>query len=410
MGNLEVCSLVMKVTKVIVLIESSRSAGRGLLRGITKYAQLFGPWIFYRGAPFYRSSSHVSEVILDQKSGREIDMAALIKQSGAHGIITYISDLKTARMNIPKGFPAVFIPLHKVLSDRPNLVCDSINAGRLAAEYFLKLGFENFGFCGYDEIYWSCERFRGFKEILAQAGYEVYCFHQSKPNTQSVWDSEQSDLADWVNSLPKPIGIWAWNDDLAEHLIEACTLSNLYIPDDVAVLGADNDELLCEMIQPSLSSVAFNFERAGFEMAEVLHKLMKGQKAGKSDIPLHTLNVVSRQSTDTLLIADTDVAQTLRYIRDNAQKPIQMMDVVTAVGISRRLLYAKFQKWVGRSIYDEIMQARAERIARILHSTNLPIYKIAYDFGFSGADHFARFFKKAKGVSPKQYRKNLGKI
>ena len=114
MGKLEVCSLVMKITRVIVLIESSRSAGRGLLRGITKYAQLFGPWIFYRGAPFYRSSSHVSEVILDQKSGRKIDMAALIKKSDAHGIITYISDLKTARMNIPKGFPAVVIPLNKV--------------------------------------------------------------------------------------------------------------------------------------------------------------------------------------------------------------------------------------------------------------------------------------------------------
>jgi len=397
------------VPRIAVLIESSRASGRGLLRGIAKYAHLFGPWTFYRMPPTYRSSVFYGEAPgAAGGATRKADKITSLRESKADGIIAHVPNEKVAKQLITRGCPAVVVPANEVIPGLPNLVSDGDRAGELAAEHLLNIGLQYFAFCGYDPNYWSRERYRGFQKRIGQAGHNVHVFHQAKPKSRRLWENEQGPIANWLRSLPKPVGVWVWNDDLAEYVLAACKISGLVVPDDVCVLGADDDELVCSMCEPPLSSVAFNFERAGYEIAGLLRKLMKGEKVKNPVVTLHTTHIVSRQSTNALVLQDRDVAEAVRYIYANAQKPVRVQDVLNAVKLSRRVLYDRFQEVLGRPIYEEIMRVRAERIARLLVDTNLPISKIANDLGFPGVEHISRYFKKIKGMSPRQYRKIYG--
>jgi len=367
------------VPRVVILIESSRAAGQGLLRGIAKYAHLYGPWTFYRMPPAYRGAGFYSDTRFRNRAISKKEKKTSLRKSGVDGIIAHIPNKEVAEELIPRGCPAVVIPANEIIPGLPNLAGDKDRAGELAAEHLLSIGLRHFAFCGYDPNYWSRERYHGFQKRIGQAGYNVHTFHQAKPQSRRIWENEQGPIANWLQSLPKTVGVWVWNDDLAEYVIEACKISGLVVPDDVCVLGADNDDLVCSMCEPPLSSVAFNFEKAGYEIAELLHKLMKGRKVKKRIVTLHTTHIVTRQSTNTLALQDRDVAEAVRYIYANAHKPIQVQDVLSAVTVSRRVLYERFQEVLGRPVYEEIMRVRAERIVRLLVDTNLPISKIAQD-------------------------------
>jgi len=233
-------------------------------------------------------------------------------------------------------------------------------------------------------------------------------FNQRKWRSGRLWENELGEIADWLRTLATPVGVWVWNDDLAQYVVEAAKIAGLLVPDEIAVLGVDDDDLVCSMCDPPLSSLALNCERAGYELAERLHKLMKGRKVAHANVTLRATHVNARQSTNVLAIEDRDVAQAVRYIYANAHKPIQVEEVVSAVALSRRVLYERFERVVGRPVYAEIMRVRGERIARLLVDTNIPIAKIAEDLGFRGVEHVARFFKKTKGMSPRQYRDRYG--
>ena len=181
---------------------------------------------------------------------------------------------------------------------------------------------------------------------------------------------------------------------------------NLKVPDDVAVIGVDNDKLICDLTEPPLSSVALDVEKAGYHTAELLDKLMAGKKIEDQKIIVEPTHVVSRQSTDILSIDDIAVSEALHFIRKNSHRAIQVGDVVAAVLVSRRSLEQRFRNKIGRSIFKEIRRARIERITNMLVETNLPIAKIAIDMGFSGVDHIARYFYSEKGTSPQAYRKS----
>lgn len=192
---------------------------------------------------------------------------------------------------------------------------------------------------------------------------------------------------------------------MASLVVEACHILNIAIPDEAAILGADNDELVCHLSVPPISSLLLNFEEAGYQMAECLHRQMLGQEIERTNITLPSLYVAERQSTNFQACEDPLIARALRFIHNNANRLTQVDDVVDECGLSRRGLYKRFDKIVGRSIYREIERVRAEAIAKALISTDTSISQIALRLGFTSEAHISRFFKKTKGMTPGQYRR-----
>jgi len=385
-----------KIPKVILLIDTSRAYGRGLLRGIAKYSNLHGPWIFNWRPPFYR------------ETGREEIALSQLKDWSGDGII--IREQKKTIEIISMGLPTIVAPWREPFPGVANIITDSVAIGRMAAEHLLHRGFRHFGYCGFgDMFYWSRERSEGFSKRIAEAGFKTHFYQQPKSRAQRLWEKEQILLADWLKSLPKPIGLMACTDDRSRDVMEACKIAGLNVPVEIAIVGADNDEIICNLSDIPLSSVAFNVEKAGYEAAELLDELMAGKKMADQRILVRPTHVVARQSTDILAISDKEVAEAVRFIRRHSREPIQVRDVVDAIALSRRSLYQRFHRVLGRSPNEEIRRTRVEQITRMLVETDLSVKKIALALGFSDAAHIARYFRQEKGLSLIEYRKQYGR-
>jgi len=384
---------VSEIPKVILLVETSVAFGRGLLRGITKYSRLHGPWVFYREAL-------AMEKVLPR-----------LKDWGASGMIIH----ETAKIKIGKvkamAVPAIVCPhIEGPISGVPSMIGDDDAIGRMGANYLLDAGFHNFAFCGFDSMFWSQNRAKSFNDRLADAGFKVFSYQQPKSARGRLWENEQSVTANWLRSLPKPVGIMACNDTRGQHVTEACKIAGLRIPDEVAVLGVDNDQFVCDLCDPPLSSIAYNSERAGYEAAALLDELMAGKKKSANQrILIQATHIVPRQSTDILAVEDADVAKAVRFIRKHAKKAIQVNDVAEAIALPRNSLYKKFRKILGHSPNEEITRARVEQIARMLVETNMSISEIASTLEYSSTAHVARYFRRGKGMSLMAYRKRYGK-
>ena len=231
-------------------------------------------------------------------------------------------------------------------------------------------------------------------------------FKFPKKKIISSWKHELCAIASWLDSVPKPIAVMACNDNRARHVIEACKIIGLNVPEQVAVIGANNDETICELSDPPLSSVALNTEKAGYEAAELLDRLMAGEKMAEQQIVVEPTHVVSRQSTDILAIKDTEVNKAISFIRQNFKKPIQVADVVEATILSRRMLQKRFRTELRHTIVQEIRQARVKEIVRLLMETNKPILQITKEMGYINYEHISRYFRQVTGMSLLAYRKH----
>ncbi len=376
------------VPKVVLLIESARAAGRALLCGIARYAHHHGPWSFYWEAGG-----------LERFSGS-------FDKLDADGVI--MRDTDRLEEVLARGLPAVVVGhRHREIPDVANVVTGSHDIGRLGAEHLLSCGVRHFAFCGYTNCSWSDTRCGTFKHVVSLAHFDCAEFSIQAGATDSPWHDQREAIANWLRSLPRPVGLMACNDDLGHEVIAAAKLAGLSVPDDVAVIGVDNDEVVCGLTDPPLSSVAVNFERAGYEAAHVLAGLMK-REAAPSRIIVSPTHVVPRRSTSLLAVEDPHLAKALRFIRDRVEESPSVEAVARAAAISRRALEKRFRDSLGRSVLDEIRRVRTDQIARLLVETELPVAQIAERLGFADVQHIARYFRSAKAVSPLAYRKMHG--
>ncbi|KPJ65537.1 MAG: hypothetical protein AMJ43_10510 [Coxiella sp. DG_40] len=381
--------------KVILLIEPSRAYGRGLLRGIVKYSRLHGPWIFYRKPPYYR------------KPGEWVKALSHWKRLDADGII--MVEQENPEEIISTDLPIIASPyIEERIPGVPNIVGDTARMGKMAAEHLLERGFRHFAYCGFEDMFGARSRGEYFHKSVAEAGFKTYFYKQPKPRARRSWENEQVLMADWLKSLPKPVGLMACTDDRSQDVVEACKLAGLHVPEQVAIIGVDNDELVCELSNPPLSSIALNAERAGYDAAELLDKLMQGKKITNQTITVQPTHIVTRQSTDILAVDDIEVAEALRFIRRHAKEPIQVINVADSVALSRRALQQRFRRILNRTVFDEIRHARMEQAARMLAETNLSVSQIAQDLGYSGVEKMSRSFRREVGMSPLAYRKRYG--
>jgi len=380
-----------KVRKVVLLITPSREYTRGLLRGIAKYSRTQGLWTFYRP--------------LDYREPKGKDgLLSLLKTWNPDGIL--MREPHKTEDIIAMGFPTISCPYTRErIPGITNIMTDHISVGKMGAEHLLERGFQQFAYCGFNDWWWSRKRGDVFGKTAAEAGYPTYFYPQPRVKAKRTCDKELPIIADWLLTLPKPIGLMACNDDRGEWVVEACKIAEVNVPDEIAIVGVDNDQLICDLCNPPLSSIVLNIEKAGYEAAATLDKMMDGERASSCDIHVRPTHVAIRQSTDVLAVDDASVAAAIRFIRQHSKTVIQVNDVVNVVPLSRRVLEKRFRTILGRSIHDEIRCTRVEQIIRMLAETVMPISEIAQALGFSDVAHISRYFRREKGMSPLAYRK-----
>lgn len=389
----------MKIPKVFLLIESSRGFGRDLLTGIANYARIHGPWSFYHYPPFFRSEKTRKTILMRMKKE---DIDGIIARD-----MTELEEIKK------RGIPAVIAstikekstPMHLIY---PIVTTDNESISKMAADHLRGCGFKNFAFCGYNEIEWSRKREEAFVKEISHVGYKTEVYQQPKSKHKRLWENEQQILAEWLKLLPKPIGLMACSDDRAQNVVEAAKISEIRIPEEIAVIGVDDDKLVCNLSSPPLSSIALNTISAGYDAADLLDRLMNGEPMAQQKILIKPTHVAVRLSTSTLPIEDPDVVKAIRFIREHAKENIGVNDVVEATMLSRRVLETRFRSILHRSILKEIRRLRVEQIAQMLVETNLPIKEIAQKLGYTGTDHISRYFRKEAGISLLAYRHKYG--
>jgi LacI family transcriptional regulator len=327
------------------------------------------------------------------------------------GIISRPTTVALARVFARMRVPVVDLnDLHHDLG-YPRLQSDNQAIGRLAAEHLRERGFVNYGYCGFTEA-WATERKQGFLQHLQALGFTAPSYETYWRGRKVLpWVNEQQQLTRWLKSLVQPVGIFACNDVRGRHVLEVCRREQIAVPNRVAVLGVDNDELLCRMSDPPLSSVLPDAYRIGCEAAALLDQMMAGKRSTKAAVKLIApRKVVTRQSTDILAMDDQDIAGVLRFIHEKACTGIRVSDVLNAFPLSRSLLERRFKHCVGRSPHAEIRAVQLRKAAQLLEETDVPLKRIASQCGISHMEYLSYLFKKTFAQSPGVFRRSRSRM
>lgn len=384
----------MKEKKVALLIETSWAYGRGLLEGIARYHQESGSnWSIYV-----------------EPSGLADRPPSWFTQWNGDGILARIGDKRTADMLIDLDIP--MIDLRGILPDLdvPFVGVDNESVAELAFEHFQTRGFRSFGMVGAPERYHPHldERCRHFSALVKKAGLRCHMFRNTRfGNPRIDWETEQQRIAEWLQTLPCPTALLCVNDLMARETIEACHRAGLSVPDQVAVMGVNNDAYLCTLSSPPISSVAVDAPAIGYRAARLLDQMML--QPIKTRIPAETLlppqEVVVRASTDIFAIDDPVVSDALRYIREEACSSIGVDDVVAQTPLCRTLLERRFKKLLSRTVYKEILRVKLETAQELLRSTELTLEHVAEATGFQSGIYLSQVFRRELQTSPGEWRK-----
>jgi len=366
------------------------------LRGILQYVRIHGPWRLYR------------------MEGRPGEQKLLdLKRWGCTGIITGPCGEKDAaliaRAKVPvvvfEPSPEMRVPSHPLARCTCSL-CDSYAFGQLAARYFLERHYARFAFVGESHgLYWSQEREKGFKDTVLSSGGTCAVYGNPSSKEKRDWTLEQPRMQSWLKALPKPIALFAAMDGRGRQVLDACMGASISVPDEIAVLGVDDDELICEATFPTMSSIQLNSQQDGYQIAEHLDRLMRGERLKPRILISRPTRVITRRSTDATVIPDRQIARALEFIwKEAGHQAIRVPDIVKQIGSSRRFAETHFKTVVGHTILEEIQRVRLERVCTLLAETNLPIGEITRQCGFERESYLARLFKKRFDTSMSGYR------
>lgn len=391
---------VIRLPKVALLLETSGHYGRGLLRGIIRYLRLHGMWSLYASTGHYEQELPVARFTGIIARVWSVKLAMDIKAAGVPAVVLEPCTGELEDANPLEGF-------NEILTNSPAIA-------KMIADHLVGQGLRSFAFCGFENCPWSLRREEAFCRDIADKGFPCLRFRIDLRNWMRHGDwihsfrKEQSRLTTWLKSLPRSTGLMACNDMCGRQVLEACRDAGVRVPAHLAVVGVDNDELICDVSQPALSSLALDVERAGYEAAQLLGSLMAGcSERRKHVVPVEPLWVVERRSSDLVFRDDPLVAEALRFIKDHAGHVITVADVVEEMGVSRRTMERRFFQAVGRSILTEISRARLDRSKCLLQETVLPLYRVATEAGFANMRMFNRIFRRIEGCTPATFRRNL---
>lgn len=387
--------------RIALLLESSHEISRGMIRGIFKYARIYGDWLI--------------DIVAGGPGDQRLPNPRYWK---GNGIIGRISNDRLARDVVRSGIPLVIIdPIDEYLDPKHPLFqcstvrCNSESVGQIAAQYFMNLGFDHYAFIGeINDINWSVIRRDTFRKTVEDSGFQ--CSVYPTPSDQNrEWIFERKKMGKWLQKLPKPVAIFVANDHRARQVLECCSFYDIPVPYQASVLGVNNDELICQSTIPSLSSIPLDSEGAGYAAAEMLSAIMSEKGFDeKKTVEFFPLPVVSRGSTGNVALQNPNVIKAVEFIRINAGLNIRVSDVVSYLKISRQWLEKIFQKERGRTVFEEIQHVRMKTIRSLVVETDLPFNEIAFQCGFEGGNHLAILFKKNFGITMSEYREQERKL
>jgi LacI family transcriptional regulator, galactose operon repressor len=289
---------------------------------------------------------------------------------------------------------------------RPAVMSDHVAIGEMAAEYLINQGLTRFAFCGPEEDkgeVWSSQRLEGFGRRLKEAGFN-HTVYEPKPGVMEVWGKRQTALGRWLAKQEKPIGIMAFFDERAREIVEACRVADISIPGEVSIIGVDNDEWLCNLSKPMITSVDTGLRRLGYEAAVLLDYMLSGQEVTREPVMIPPARVVERGSTEYLGFTNSAVAEAVKYIRSHACDPITVTDVLDEVGLSMSKAHRDFKVELGRSVHQEIQRVQMDQVKHLLVTTNQSIKQIGYTTGFENTKYMSKLFHKLVGQTPSEYR------
>jgi LacI family transcriptional regulator len=380
--------------KIILLLETSRQLGREMLRGVADWSQRYGP------VTLSATAGHFEQSLPDLRKEKNFGVIARLSVPGL------VQAFKKYRFPLIVLEPVTPDLLHmKEEFGVTEIRSDSETIAIMGADYLLDDGFQNFAFCGFPNRLWSQRRRNTFIKYVEQQGGS--CFVYPENETELSWEHERPILKKWLQSLPKPIGLLACDDDRAHQVLQLCETENIRVSQDISVLGIGNDEILCELAMPPLSSIAIDLFNTGFQAAHTLVELINGKNEPPDYIMMKPQWVISRRSTEFLAVKDTLVINALQFIRQNYFRQINVNDVIKYLNTSRRTLEVRFRTARNRTIADEIEHYRLERAKRLLTTSQDSVSSIAELSGFYNFRSMLRSFHLLEHCTPTQYREKI---
>lgn len=374
--------------RVALIFETTNAYARALLIGIGDYVLSHGPW-----------SLHFAEL------GANDPPPPWLESWDGDGVIFRGESQRIARVIDGLSVPKVDLTPSRLLTSVPWVKSDDAAVAHLAAQHFIERDFREFAFCGNGRFSWSRRRGERFGQFIRAAGRA--CHEYTPPRRLPNSDVEVDAIADWLVGLPRPVAVFACYDNRGQQVLEACRRAGLAVPEDVAVLGVDNDEVLCVLSPPPLSSVILNSRRAGWEAAALLALMMRGERVSEEPLLIPPVGIATRQSSDMLAVGDPKLAAALRYIREHACEGIRVSDVLRHCPMARRALEEKFHRFIGRTPRQEILRVRINRVKELLVGTELPVGEIAERTGFE-PETLSSVFRQETKLAPSEYRRRYG--
>lgn len=372
-----------KIKRLLILLDPGRGFDRAVIEGVVQRARSLGMGTLLR------------QHLPPREDVSDLDLAA---------IITSVQDARAERRLRRLGVPAVNVSTWQAKVSLPSVTVDNEAIGRMGARYLMDRAFTIFAFYASHETLFAHARAEAFAAALAAAGHDCQRFHAP---ADVPWQEEVNMLASWLQGLPRPTAIMADNDDAGRHVVEVLRRLDVAVPEQAAVLGVDNDAIVCETATPPLSSIDTGAHRIGEQAVAVALHLAESGFSEATVQRVEPRGVVTRRSTDVVAVADEMVARALHYIQEHASKPIDVMDVLEHVPMSRRSLERRFTEALGRSPSQQIRRAHVERAAWLLAFTDWELKRIAFESGFRSFRHFAAVFREDMGMAPTAYRRSL---
>lgn len=376
--------------KLLLLCDYTREPERRLLKGLSDFAKTKGGWTYFSVSPAVYNNPNRSQEVIDRIYSTGVD-AVFGRWEGI-----------TPEIAAGLGIPVVLRTGRQDYPDFPMLSGNYREIGMMGARFFQKQHYRSCAYIGYKGLIWSEERKEGFLEVLMPTGVQV-----------SVCDIEFADpddfaIKEWLQSLPKPVGIMACNDVVAERIAETSTEIGIRIPEDLALLGVDNDDFLCNISFPSLSSIHLNFEKQGRELGQTLFQMCETGKIWPARIKVEPMEIIERNSTLKHNIQDKYIKRIVEFIDENYTTPFTLEDVLSDIPLSRRAVELRFKKEMApETMLSYLTGLRIKHMCKLLETTHLPISEIAEMSGFDDVVNVGRTFKKYTGLTPMKYRNSF---
>ena len=379
--------------KLMLLCDYAREPERRLLKGLTDFARTKGGWNYFIVPPAVYKDASCKDEVLER-----------IRVVGADAVFGRWEGI-TKETADSLGIPIILRTVNQDYPVFPMASGDYHAIGRMGASFFLRQHYQSYAFWGYKNLLWSRQRIEGFMEVLKPRGMMVSIFETE------LGENAGERVRNWLRSLPKPVALMTCNDVLAQEATEACLETGIRIPDELALLGVDNDEFLCNIACPAISSINLDFERQGYEIGAALYKMRQEGTLTPLRIPVHPVNIQERESTLRHNISNPYIRRIVEFIDANYESPITMDDIVRDIPLSRRAIELYFKREMApETIISYLYGLRIRLMCRYLSTTDMPVGLAAEKSGFSDVLNVGRTFKRFTGMTPTQYREKMIKM